>query len=695
MKNIIYVLILLLIMGSCSDESGPLSPDLKGVPARLSLRTLEMTAATRSSTPLSTEYENKVVHLWLLQFAYTSDGSGTLLRKESLAVTDPLDIEIMLTPNAPGQQSKLYFVANMEKATFPEVGGMTEAQFKAKVTDQISSEGGFLLQNTTVSGNYIPMSGEIKDPVSVGPEGLVTQLNVSLVRMLARVDVIYKVSDGSNFTLRSIRACNIPNKISYYRSTDALGIPVYESGEESPVISNASQDLQDFAYEGSVHSSSTPTTLTFYLPPNHRGLGDNLDGNMDERLKLGKDFASYISFTGFSSKSGNELIYKFYPGNDFYNDYNIDRNAYYSLTASIDGVSLSDPRISVLPSSNCYMVAPGDSVDIPVSRFFNGYEIIYGLSSSKPNLATLNFGASVIWQTAPNLVTIPKSVECVKKGFITVKVPSNSPEGNAVIGIGSSPSSFTFWSWHIWVTSYKPDKVTPNGPEGTIVMDRNLGATTNVLPNYTNWIAGQKRTDVGSFGLMYQWGRKDPFPGSAAITISSSSSTSGEATRMITYNASSNQAYPEISEPVAASLKESVIKPFVFYKGAENNEYDWYSNTSGKKDNTLWGVPKTIYDPCPNGWHVQNTDKWVAVSLFPTTSPGFVGRIFGTSLYMPSSGFYDYITGTLQEVGMTGYYWSCFFYSNNGGDFFRFNSDFYGIGGFFKAAGFPVRCVKE
>ena len=67
------------------------------------------------------------------------------------------------------------------------------------------------------------------------------------------------------------------------------------------------------------------------------------------------------------------------------------------------------------------------------------------------------------------------------------------------------------WSWHIW---YPEAEVAGlNSKTGYEVMNMNLGAMHNT-PG-----------DVGSYGLLYQWGRKDPFP--AAPTLTGTTATVG------------------------------------------------------------------------------------------------------------------------------------------------------------------------
>ncbi len=69
------------------------------------------------------------------------------------------------------------------------------------------------------------------------------------------------------------------------------------------------------------------------------------------------------------------------------------------------------------------------------------------------------------------------------------------------------------WSWHIWRTDAPAEK---EAAAGCTILDRNLGATS-VTPG-----------DVSSYGLYYQWGRKDPFVGAKELGINSTITGSSE-----------------------------------------------------------------------------------------------------------------------------------------------------------------------
>lgn len=68
-------------------------------------------------------------------------------------------------------------------------------------------------------------------------------------------------------------------------------------------------------------------------------------------------------------------------------------------------------------------------------------------------------------------------------------------QGNAVISVHDAEGEI-LWSWHIWVSDEPVKTSRGNGLEW---MDRNLGALNN------------DPEDIANRGMLYQWGRKDPF----------------------------------------------------------------------------------------------------------------------------------------------------------------------------------------
>lgn len=99
------------------------------------------------------------------------------------------------------------------------------------------------------------------------------------------------------------------------------------------------------------------------------------------------------------------------------------------------------------------------------------------------------------------------------------------------------------------------------------MMDRNLGATS-ATPG-----------DDGSYGLLYQWGRKDPFLGRGRHNPHVRAVSTGNWAVNCTDNINNSLSIPN---------------PTTFYTKYYNvNEYTWHSK-------------KTAYDPCPVGWRVPD-----------------------------------------------------------------------------------------
>ena len=154
------------------------------------------------------------------------------------------------------------------------------------------------------------------------------------------------------------------------------------------------------------------------------------------------------------------------------------------------------------------------AVDLSVSGTANCYIVSQsGLYKFKPaeGCSEVSIGdildVEVLWETfgtaeTPNVGQLVE-VAAYENEFICFKVPEPYLEGNAVIAAKDN-SGKILWSWHIWLTD-KPSEQIYYNDAGTF-MDRNLGATTAEVG------------DVGALGLLYQWGRKDPFLGSSSIS---------------------------------------------------------------------------------------------------------------------------------------------------------------------------------
>ena len=331
----------------------------------------------------------------------------------------------------------------------------------------------------------------------------------------------------------------------------------------------------------------------------------------------------------------------------------------------------SATNLSSSTSANCYIVSePG----------LYKFKTVKGNSStSVGNVAS----AAILWETfgtdtAPELFDLISGF-CYKDGYIAFKTADTFKEGNAVIAAKDADGNI-LWSWHIWLTD-QPQAQVYNNDAGTM-MDRNLGATS-ATPG-----------DVGALGLLYQWGRKDPFLGSSSI----SSNTIAKSTI----------AWPSTvsSDSSNGTIDYATANPTTFITSNSKND-DWYYTGDFSTDNTRWTTSessKSIYDPCPAGWRVPDGD-WNGIwskagfddTTYDSTNEGISFSISSPSkTWYPASGCYLYHSSRLYDVGSYGYYWSASPYSNS-----AYSLGFNDSGGvdpshpYYRANGLSVRCLQE
>ena len=322
--------------------------------------------------------------------------------------------------------------------------------------------------------------------------------------------------------------------------------------------------------------------------------------------------------------------------------------------------------LSAEETANCYIVSEAGD-----------YKFKAVLGNSDATAGNVK-SVEVLWESfgtdvAPNVGDLVASVS-YKNGYIRFSTPETFKEGNAVIAAKNS-KGVILWSWHIWMTDKPADQVYYNNA-GTM-MDRNLGATS-ATPG-----------DVGALGLLYQWGRKDPFLGSSSISDA--------------VEAQSTVTWPKPEENIWATTGLTEMNPMTHYG-------------SCYAVNGTWDSEKTIYDPCPVGYRVpdggsasvwataeggsyKNYEFFIASS--DSSNNGFnFSNIFGDDsvVWYPMTGFRDY-EGYLRNTDVSGFYWSVSswgtdsyqaynFHTNLGGECFpcEYNS---------KPYCYAVRCLKE
>ena len=347
----------------------------------------------------------------------------------------------------------------------------------------------------------------------------------------------------------------------------------------------------------------------------------------------------------------------------------------YEVSYDLNVASATD--LSSSGSANCYIVSESGLYKFkPVKG--NSNESVGSVAS-----------ASILWETfgtdtTPEILDLISGL-CYKDGYIAFQTADIFKEGNAVIAAKDADGN-VLWSWHIWFTDHPQGQEYYNNA-GTM-MDRNLGATS-ATPG-----------DVAALGLLYQWGRKDPFLGSSSI----SSSTLAKSTITWPSAVSSNSSNGTISYATA--------HPTTFIKYNTSN-MDWYYTGSSSTDNTRWtesSSAKSIYDPCPAGWRVPDGGSKGVWSKALGSSSGFNYTYDSTNegmnfsgkfgpdqtIWYPASGSrgrYEWSYG-FANVGYSGEYWSSS-YSGGWGFLLWFTSECYPRYSDPSGIGCSVRCIKE
>lgn len=309
-------------------------------------------------------------------------------------------------------------------------------------------------------------------------------------------------------------------------------------------------------------------------------------------------------------------------------------------------------------AANCHVVKPGGTLTI---------KAVKGNSTT-----ALEFdNATLVWQDAIGLVSSVSGNG--SEGVVVVRL-ADGKEGNAVVA--ARDGDRIVWSWHVWVTDYDPEADIFEWTDANGItykyMDRNLGALS------------AEKYSKEPLGLMYQWGRKDPFPGGDDVE--------SQIQKRI-YDINGNQIYMKIEERptyndnTSTNLQLAIEHPDVFY-GAPSSSWpvvDWLTDKAALQNNDLWGGKtnaKTVYDPCPEGWRIPaagngwgfRTEYKKKGSLnddgeYDESYPWFqdydkcIGFRYktkaGKEYWFPLVGKLDPNNGTLQSVGGSGYYNTC------------------------------------
>lgn len=684
---------------------------------------------TRAGDTSATTAENAVKNLWILQF----NGSGNLAFKElreNVDVSKALEVSLLGFDN-----TTVYAIANVGKTKFENttVGGLTLTQLEAMKFETTA-------EVTTANG--LPMigswTGQTKDPSQT-----TGQPKIQLKRLVAKISFTCtkNLPSGHSFTLKSVQLRSVSPETVYKAPAAGTKVPA--------------DNAKFFDY--AVKTTSTLGTWDWYVPENLRGTNTSISLPTDKGETKAPAHSTYFEMKGDYNDGStvSEVVYKIFPGENDKTDFNIKRNYKYTIAAEIKGCNYADSRVIVavdlsknpftkaVETANSYMVSQaGRTYKFKATVMGNGATTaassINGQSAPAITpVALAPQSVKVLWETS-GANKIIKSVE-LKDGWVYLvtagEIGDPVTEGNAVIAVYSSATAGNhmnvLWSWHIWSTAYNAttdfhsfstNEIDDAGyntvPDRTEkFMTRNLGAANTAVNN------------ISAYGLLYQWGRKDPFVGSAATSGTTFVTTYPNSWPIVASSATTSGTG---ATPQDKSINYAISHPTTFITQINRTTYDWVNAPAitNQRDN-LWGNPnkstqtpnpergsKSIYDPCPPGWRVAPQDAWTSFTLngINTSVPGEFnvddrnsfatnkGWIFNpggsgaVKPFYPAAGLRYRETGALAGVGTYGYYWSSSSYAagNLGAGFLDFGSGYVSpLDNSYRAYAFSVRCVQN
>ncbi len=682
MKHYFLLFILLsatIAMCGCTEELQPETSGTNGVvldesglteaELNLSVNTfaVEVQAGTRASIPSSTPEtetaeEKEILNIWVFQYDAVTE--ELLIKPRYYTITDQTMLQNLPVYLKAGVPSLVYVVTNTGYDNWANDG--TDASWQRfKNLEQLKKQTlptAFPLRS--IDKVSIPMAGASEEvEVTAG-----ITVTVPVTRMYAKLKVkVVMLKLGME--LNNVNVRQIPNicQVETFAGNGA-GEPMnaipFPDGTTFSSIAFAASDLE---------KNEDKEWAVFYVPENLQGEIETLGGSKSD---VAPSDALVVDVT--TEIDGERYLYAAYPGGNSLNNFNIQRNQVYRMTLTITGEKGQNN-----PSSNCFVVKPNGFLSFePYYRVETGggYNFADYLSPHDENLKIARVG--IIWQTKDcignntdgTLVQLGENT-----GDIHQKIyVRTQKKGNALIGAYNSKGDI-LWSWHIWVTDHEPDNlgkavtyytydwdnngIYPEKPriQGYAVMSCNLGALTDNQKGIGNGLHRYPDEITQAFGMLYQWGRKDPFPPLRNVA-NEHQDYNDEHTDQHYDNSNQIEVHKTsvadesklfhsvIGSTLTGAVRHAIANPTVFICGTKEvnksesyvqlksnyfNNGDWCP--IGESDNKLWGglepasdgmkaytinpnnnvhiydnygTEKSIFDPCPTGWRVASGELW-------------------------------------------------------------------------------------
>lgn len=503
-----------------------------------------------------TTFENTIYNAFFLMF----DHNGTLRIKEKAEVVDSSSVTYNLGRDMLNifDRFTICFLANIPETVLTNdftVGTttwtdmqnyyltMTYAPFSETGTVGVPAKTD--LNGDTVPEYALPMFGskEVTAPYSQ-TQGY---YSFQLERLFARVEVMMSLGiqpDNSIFTsapqfsLFSCDILNIPTKAPLLKKDRVATYYAENRGDDNYTDAEiSSYSNKEYIISYSPLNNPEYNSLFFYVPEHKLNLSStNEDQKLKPDLLEGKDLrAICASISGYlvgSDGTSYEVLYKIYLGENAYNSFDLSRNTKYINKVHINGITQSDidHRVEIEEiqnmvegldkegkTSNCYIIEGNGTYMLPA------YKGAYELPDINAKMCEEGTNAVLICDNSKIQIEIDhrrskqSTIVFTVSGITSGTGIDVTPEtGHAVIARYDKNGNID-WSWHLWFVgnnefslggdldlgeSWTSNIVKDQSlPDGSSIMDRNLGTYSNVWTNYTGI----------DLGLYYRYGRKEPY----------------------------------------------------------------------------------------------------------------------------------------------------------------------------------------
>lgn len=352
---------------------------------------------------------------------------------------------------------------------------------------------------------------------------------------------------------------------------------------------------------------------------------------------LSPDHTVTIDYTAFSPKGMNlyadkATSFAFFAEEGSYSNFKVELYNETLLESAVApfAINVANNQVTTVDFN-------GDGNGINLSK--SGTANCYAISESGDYYFTPTYGCSsvpvegavdvkVLWEMDNNEVAPEESIFSnlmYEGGKIYFSTQKEYRIGNALIALVDENDT-VLWSWHIWAGDRKLKTQKYDAFGRYVMLDRSLGSLSCINSTHTS-------ENKFAPAVLFQWGRKDPFPGQT---------TQGD--RNLVAVRGVERTFAE--GPV--SIEESVKNPTVFYVGGA----EWC--TDPRAD--MWdSTEKSIYDPCPVGYIVppQAVFSESADIFYPNfageeckTKSGCYFFVYDSKYYSyPFSAYYDGMSG--------------------------------------------------